>query len=130
MYRAEKQKQVVHLLQHLQKLSMALAYRFLPKTTHVIGYGRSKKSDEELRQKAGSKLSGSEEDKKAFLKTVSAFGRRLRSYLSGVWSHSPFKGCTRSHLHGMRNPRHASHAQLNKLKQVRDLRASRGRTSR
>eukprot|EP00892_Ulva_mutabilis_P000019 jgi/Ulvmu1/10017/UM059_0066.1 len=43
---------------------------FLPEGLKIVGYGRSKKSDEDLRKNAGSHLEIDDDKKEAFLKTV------------------------------------------------------------
>lgn len=54
--------------------------RFMPKGLKIVGYGRSKKSDEELRKKAGSNLDISDEEKEKFLETVRLFLLANRSH--------------------------------------------------
>jgi len=42
----------------------------MPDGLKIVGYGRSKYSDEALREKVGAKLDVSDEEKESFLKTV------------------------------------------------------------
>jgi hypothetical protein len=45
-------------------------FRFLPEQTKIIGYGRSPKPIEDLHQKIGEHVPGTDEEKQKFLKTV------------------------------------------------------------